>query len=586
MQGTAYNRNVLHRLGDALQAFSKGLPSPAQMFTPQQQNVQTGYISFPGWPVLEKQAQDKDEQRAKTAVTSPWVFADISAIANEFSASELIVKERTGDGLEDVEDHPLELLWEAPNPHMGRSYLMKYWAWSYTLVGKAYLYWLPTSDGIKELWPVPPFMIRPVPGKENFIDGYMFKAAPGAQAVVIPAEYITYSHSVNLFDIRDGLSFLVAAMTGIESDLAMERWNRNFFDEQNGVPDGLITVNKDTLDTDLLRIRSELRDFFGGTRRGVAVARTGDMDYKPFGRSQKEVEFKEGIELASKIIGRTLGFPDGYWSETANRANAEQARATMIAGAVWPLLVQLHEDMNAGPVKRFWGDTFRAEFKDIRPEDRALKLQELQFYAQIETVNELRKRIGADDLDDVRGLMLVAEIGKGAPLPATPAAEETEAYLAEQEASVAEEAPVEEEVVEGEPVAPIEGEEFVEEEAVIPEEAPMKAADKGFSLVLQPSEMITLHTVPLEQPSLASDLRRWEAKALRDIERKGRVYRPFESEAIPEEEQARIKVLLDGATTVEAVKAAFVKATPDDTDALISAEWSEAVKWARKVETE
>ena len=48
-------------------------------------------------------------------------------------------------------------------------------------------------------------------------------------------------------------------------------WNRNFFDDQNGVPDALITVNKDTLDADMMRIRQELRDFFGGARLSYTI---------------------------------------------------------------------------------------------------------------------------------------------------------------------------------------------------------------------------------------------------------------------------------------------------------------------------
>lgn len=32
----AYNRNLFHRLGDALAAFTKGVPTPAQLYPPQQ----------------------------------------------------------------------------------------------------------------------------------------------------------------------------------------------------------------------------------------------------------------------------------------------------------------------------------------------------------------------------------------------------------------------------------------------------------------------------------------------------------------------------------------------------------------------
>jgi HK97 family phage portal protein len=435
MTSGTVQRNLLHRLGDAWTAF-KAVPTPAQLYPPRQ-GVSTSYLTFPGWDRVEADAGGQDEARVKRAVQSTSVFANMRAIATEFSSSELIVKERKGTKLEDVENHPLEVLWESPNPDMGRSYLMSFWAWSYTMVGKSYLYWLPAGGDIKEIWPIPPFMIKPIPDAKNFIGGYAFRARPDSEVIKIPREYITYSRSPNLFDIRDGLSFLVAAMTPIEMEIAMGFWNKNFFDEQNGIPDGLISVNKDTLDSDLARIRQEIRDFFGGTRRGVAIARETDMKYQAWGRSQKDAEFIQGADLVAKQIGRTMGFPDGYWSESANRANAEQARATMIAGAVWPLLVALHEDMNAGVIKRWWGDNFRAEFKDIRPEDRALKVSEQTLRIQYWTVNELRAEDGKDPLEDPRGEMFVAEVGKGTPIVGTPAAEQTEEFIKEQEDEVA-----------------------------------------------------------------------------------------------------------------------------------------------------
>ncbi len=444
MIGTVFNRNVLHRLGDAINAW-KGLPTPSQLYPPQM-SMQGGFTSFPGYDVLAREGGSRDEARVKKALLSPTVFANVQAIANEIASAEIVVKERVSDTLEDVDNHPLELLWEAPNPHMGRSFLMSYWAWSYTLASRAYLYWLPAQGEIQEVWPIPPFMIRPLPSTQDFIGGYAFKARPDTDPILIPSEYITYSHSVNLFDIRDGLSFLAAAMVDINSEIAEALWNQNFFDEGNGVPDGLITVGKDTLDIDLMRIRSELRDFFGGTRRGVAVARAGDMDWKPFGRSQKDVEFKEGLALAAQRIGRAMGFPDGYWSDIANKANAEAARATMIAGAVWPLLVRLHEDMNAGIIKRWYGEQYRAQFKDIRPEDRTLILKELDAHKSHWTIDELREADGKEPIGDVRGLMLVAELAKGVATPASKPSQVTEDYLAEQEAALAppeEEAPAE-----------------------------------------------------------------------------------------------------------------------------------------------
>jgi HK97 family phage portal protein len=418
---------------------------PGALYPPPRMNGGVGPLVWPGWEQWEKQAQNAGEQdlrRAKTAVTSPWVFADVQAIANEFSTSELVIKERRGAKLEDVDNHPLELLWESPNEHMGRSFVTAFWAWSYVLASKAYLYWVPDTSGtaIMEVWPIPPWMIRPVPDKDDFISGYVFKSTSESTPIRIPSELITYSHSVNLFDARDGLSFLVAADTEIRADLAASMWNLNFFDDNNGVPDGLIGLDPNASDPDVDRVRMELRDFFGGTKRGLAVARSNDLKYTQFGRSQKDMEFGQGREFASKVIGRTLGFPDGYWSDLANRANAEQARRTMISGAVWPLLVRLSEDMNAkrrGVVQRWYGPDFRVEFKDIRPEDKEAKRAELAAYQPFLLVNELREMVGQEALDDVRGLMLVAEITKGAPLPGTKAAQELEDAQAEKDAQAA-----------------------------------------------------------------------------------------------------------------------------------------------------
>lgn len=467
MIGTTYRPNIFDRMSAAYNAF-KALPQPGALYPPPQNNNSTGWINWEGWEKFETQQQgDRDKANAKKAVRSPWVFADVQAIANEFSTAELIIKERRGDKLEDVDNHPLEMMWESPNEHMGRSFVAAFWAWSYVLASRAYLYWVPSTNGgpPMEVWPIPPFMIKPLPSREDFIGGYVFRVSPQADPVYIPSEYITYSHSVNLFDARDGLSFLVASLTEIEGDIAASLWNKNFFDENNGLPDGFMGVSKDTLDSDLDRIRFELRDWFGGAKRGIAVGRSGDLAYTEFGRSQKDMEFINGREFASKVIGRTLGFPDGYWSDLANRANAEQARRTMISGAVWPLLVRLAEDMNAqkrGIVQRWYGEQYRAEFKDIRPEDKDLKMRELSTYQTFMPLGRLLTMIGEEPLGDIRDEMLVAEINKGAPLPGTKAAqmlEDMQAAKMEAEAQslAASGAVPEEEEAPAEPPPPILG---------------------------------------------------------------------------------------------------------------------------------
>lgn len=565
-----FQPNFFHRMGDAWAAF-KGIPVQPGALYPPQQRSSTGFLTFPGWSELERRAEDegrKDLVRAKTAVTSPWVFADVQAIANEFSTSELIVKERRGAKLEDVENHDLETIWESPNEHMGRSFVTSFWAWSYVLSSKAYLYWVPdeTNTSLKEVWPIPPWMIRPVPDKDSFISGYAFKSSADAPIVLIPPEMITYSHSVNLFDVRDGMSFLAAAMREIEADLAASAWNLNFFDTNNGVPDGAIMLSPDTLDQDIERVRMELRDFFGGTKRGIAVGRSGDLKWQEFGRSQKDMEFSQGREFASKVIGRTLGFPDGYWSDLANRANAEQARRTMISGAVWPLLVRLAEDMNAqrrGVVQRWYGEDTRVEFKDIRPEDKEAQRATLAAYAPFVTLNELREMVGQEafDPDDPRGLMLVAEITKGTPLPGTPAAKLLEDLQAEKDE---EEAQKQAELV-AQGLAP---DPMVADDGSAPPDDPNAPPPPPEEGAPPPVKAI-------------DDMELWERKALKSFRRTGKAGVGFESSSIDPDEHERISTALKAADSPAAIKAAF-----KGVDGLLDSVDAEARQWAEEATNE
>lgn len=523
-------------------------PSPGQSFSP---------ISWPGWDAYERQAQNNsvDERNAKIAVQSAWVYRNINAIARELSVATLQVKRlKPGAEDEDIQNHPLELLWEKPNEFMGRSFLMQFWAWQLLLSGEAYLYLCPVGEGRYEIWPVPSWMMEPAAHEKEFIDAYLFKAGPQAQTWRIPRELIIYSRLPNPFDIRRGLSPLVAAMVEVTGDLAMARWNTNYFDKENATPTGVIAVPRDTLDPDLARIRLEIQDFFGQGKRRVAVARAGDLTWTAFQTTQKDMEFLAGREFTSKLIDTIFGIPEGFWSKDATRANSEGAKATMIENAVWPHLVLWAEDWNSqgGLMLR---DDERASFDDIRPRNRSMELQEFGAYQTVRVLNELRAMIGDKPLDDPRGLMLVAEINKGTPLPATPAAEETEAYIAEQEAAVAEEAPEEE------------GDILPEEDAALPPE------EEGELLPVEEEEVspvkhINWNAVNLlrewrTEDAAAVDLGRWERKALKGLKRFGKAAVNFESLVIPLPEQERIIAGLRRATTVEEVKAVFHGHTPD-----------------------
>jgi len=432
--------------------------------------------------------------------------------------------------------------------------MMQFWAWQLLLSGEAYLYCIPGADGVAEIWPIPSWYMEPIPDPKAFIRGYVFKAPGATDGIMLDPRMVCYSRLPNPFDPRRGLSPLVSILDAIESDLAMRAWNKNFFSKENAAPTGIIAVPKDTLDTDMARIRQEIADFFGGGQRRVGVARAGDLAWTPFDRSQKDMEFLSGREFARGEIERAFGIPEGYFAKDATRANSEGAKATMIEMAVWPKLTLLAEDLNAQIIPAYYGPDERAEFDDIRPRNRALELQELGAYAQFLTVDELRKLVDYDDLGDYRGLLLLEELKKATPLPGTPASEEAEAAIAAMEAAAEAEAPVEE---------------------VMPaDDAGLPPAEESLPLDAETPPIEEGGTVP-EEGIKAADLARWERKALKALKARGKAAVGFESAAIAPEEAERISEALRAAQTPQDVRAAF-KAS-DDVDSV----WDEATKWAR-----
>jgi hypothetical protein len=141
--------NLFDRLARTFGRTTKAAPPPAALYPVSNQGAQGAFpLSWPGWDAYEKKYandQSVDLARAKVAVTSPWVFSDITAIANEASVAVLQMKERdtSDEGETDIENHPLELVWETPNAFMGRSYLVSSGSGSVFSLAK------PTSFGCR-----------------------------------------------------------------------------------------------------------------------------------------------------------------------------------------------------------------------------------------------------------------------------------------------------------------------------------------------------------------------------------------------------------------------------------------------------
>lgn len=516
---------LARRLGYYTPDDVKALPRPGSLYPANGGNgiAYGGPLTFPGWDKFE--ASHQADRAARRALSNAWVYSDIAAIAREFSAAQIVVKTRDGEDLTDVDNHELEQRWRSPNPIMSRSFLAEYWVYSRMLFGESYLFLAPKGSAVGELWPIPAQRMTPVPDETLVIREYHYKVRPDQQRpIVIPAEHIVYSRTVNPFNPLRGLPPLTAAILAVDTDLAMAAWNRNFFDKFNAVPNAVISLKPDVQDTDFLRFRQELFDFFGGTQRRTMVARGGDVDVKMFGASQKDMDFLSGRDMSKQEIDRVFGIPEGYWSADATRANSSHASSALTNNVIWPLLVALAEDLQTALVPEWYPENTVIEFEDIRPRDRELALRETTSRLQYWTLNELRKEDGKDPLDGD-----IFEV-----LPA-------QAALTIASGGVID--------------LPDEDEEPKTEDDELP---PDVAADPELAAALNGGDLPPAdeaYEAATEQMTKA--LGQWERKALKRVKEGRGAACSFESADIPESVKAAVLESLGSAQTQDAVRAAF-----------------------------
>lgn len=527
--------NLFDRLASRWGRATKATPQPGQLYRAESGpgGLPTYPMAFTGWPDRSQDPTRRvttDLERAKIATTTSAVYTAINTIAQEISAAELRVTERAGEEVVDVENHPLELLWQSPNPFMSRSFFVQYWTWQLLLFGKAFIYLAPRGGSIGELWPVPSAFMRADPDPAGFIGRYLLQVDASKVPTPIDARYIVYSRLPHPFDPHDGLSPLAAAFTAVQTDNAMAGWNLAGFSRDNARPSAVISTKPEMQDVDFQRFRTEMLDFYGSGQRKTLIARGGDVDVKLLAYSPEQMQFGALRDKSTQEIHRVFGIPDGYFSEKSNRANSGHATSVLTNTVIWPKLVMLGEDFTS-QCGRWWFPGVTIGFDDIREEDRQLQLQEFQAYQAVLTVNELRQRIKVEPFpdDDPRGVMLIVEVAKGTPSQGSPA-----------------EAIVTDNMAEAEAAAPP-----PEPEAPPPMDEPPPT----------PAAAMPVEAEAPEAPALpegkALDLSRWEAKAIKALKAGRPASVPFHPDALDATEAAPLVTGLATAATREEVAALF-----------------------------
>lgn len=369
------------------------------------------------------------ESQAELYQKLSWVQIAVAAVAQMAATTALGVRQLTGEEASDIPNHPLELLLKRPNPLDSRYEFMEA-TFAYKLItGNAY-WWLnrPSEDRPPaELWLIPPHKIRPVPDGRMYLRGYIYDAGFGREIALEPWEVVHFRrfHPSSRWL---GLSPLEALEVTTRGDLAMQRWNTNYFAKDNAKPAGALAYADPIDDASWGRMKSDIRDQHGGTKRSLMMLRNvgkGGVSWINMAMSQKDMEFLAGRTFNKEEIF-SLYAPglSSVLAVNATEANATTGKGTFVEMAVWPQLTSVAEKITNDLLPAY-GDNLMAQFDDIRVTDRQLVLSEQAAFERVHTIDEVRARFyQASALGDERGNLLVVEVGKGLtraePVPAQP----------------------------------------------------------------------------------------------------------------------------------------------------------------------
>ncbi|HOW77937.1 MAG TPA: phage portal protein [Verrucomicrobiota bacterium] len=350
-----------------------------------------------------------------------WVLIAVSHTASMVAKTPLRVMQRKGEKLSQIDNHPFEVLLDRPNPTNSRYELLYSIAAYRALTGNGY--WDINRGGPneppQELYTIPTPNCWPRLGGQLIVEEYEYDPGNG-QIEHLPAWRVLHCktfHPANPFVGMSPIEALAVVATG---DLAMQKWNTNWFGKDNAKPAGILAF-KDRFQGDQWKeMQQQVKDEYGGTKRQLMMLHgvgQGQVNWVQTALTQKDMEFLGARRFNKEEI--LAVYAPGLASMldvNATEANAK-AGERIFRDYCYEQMDALAQSIT-NRILPAYGPDLVAQFDDIRITDRSLELAEQGEYARVHTVDEVRAKYYDDDpLGDDRGLLLPAQVGPATGLP-------------------------------------------------------------------------------------------------------------------------------------------------------------------------
>jgi HK97 family phage portal protein len=379
------------------------------------------------------------EQKFANYVTEGYernelIYACLEAWSDTAAACTLQVKRR-GDK-KTLDDHPLRLLLERPNPFMSEADFWGFTLVNFRLAGVSYWLKVRSAAGIVVgLWPLRPDWMAPVASRKSFIDHYEYQTA-GGQKIDIPAQDVLCFARRSPLNLYQTVSALKVISRVGDVDNTVTDFLKKFFDK-GAMPPGNYTSKLKLRQDDIDRILKTIEKRYGGAENWhKPMVLDSDATYQRTGLTFEEMGFESldarnearicmVLKVPPIIIGAKLGL------DKATYSNYGEARLSWWEDRVFPTYRFLETCINSQLAPEFgtdlvteWDYSRVPAFQEKRTS--MFERMDNSVRAGWITVNEARKEVGYEEMpgQDVflRGNAAVDAAGSAATETAVAAA--------------------------------------------------------------------------------------------------------------------------------------------------------------------
>ena len=247
------------------------------------------------------------------------VVACINVLATSFAEAPLKIYQKTENGRQEVNNHPMEILMSRPNEFISGAVLSHYLVTSLSAHGDAFLLKVKNNQGqVVQLVPLMPSYVKVRGNERELITHYEYYAVQKKNAfqeeyVELPRENVVHiRQGMDPDDHRRGFSPLRSVMRELAGDEAAGQFAVALLHNM-AVPGVILSPKDDTMGgpsrEEAEAIAQAFKSKFSGANRGAPMIMTGAMDVDVVSFTPEQLNLKTLRRLPEERVSSVLGVP-------------------------------------------------------------------------------------------------------------------------------------------------------------------------------------------------------------------------------------------------------------------------------------